>query len=166
MSESAFRKNIVTDREKDYSEYPIREYDVLKGFKTWKPSDAFALDHNPDKQNLTKIIESHEDYRTGPIGYNYNVERFGLAYGTSQSEFFRFWSAVSKCTEPFVVWHSSIEHEFQRIDAMDRDGDDEATLYRVECRDGEVTLYEVTFERTEEEKIGGFEPVTEGDIAE
>lgn len=162
MSESAFRKNIVTDRRKDHSEYPVREYDVLKGFKTWTPADAFGLEFDPDKRKIVDKIESHEDYRTGPIGYGYNIERFGLAYGTSQDEFLRFWSEVSRCTEPFVVWHSAIEREFQRLDWMDRSDTDEATVYRVECRDGAVTLYEVTFERTDEEEIAGFDPI-EGD---
>lgn len=115
MSERAFQKNIVTGQRKDHSEYPAREYDVLKGFKTWTPADAFGLEFEPDKRKIVEKIESHEDYRTGPIGYGYNIERFGLAYGTSQDEFLRFWSEVSRCTEPFVVWHSTIQHEFQRL---------------------------------------------------
>lgn len=153
VSESTFRDLVITDEQKDHGEYPTKTWESLKGFKTWKPTDAFGLEFGPDRDELVRQIENHEDYRTGPLGYGYNIERLGIPYGGLEGAWKTFFAEVSTHTEPFAFYHSPIEHEFPDITDF-RDG--EESVYYVECYDGEVYVEEQTFERT------GTEVLTDG----
>lgn len=146
MSESALKKNVVKGEEEDHSDYPKQTWETLKGFKTWKPTDAFGLDHDPDMSALVKKIKGHEDYRTGPLGYGYNIERMGVPYGGWDGAWKHFFKEVSKHTEPFAFYHSPYEHEFP--DVTDFKGGEE-TVYYVEVHDGEMYAEEQTFKRTD-----------------
>lgn len=145
MSESSFKKNVVTGEEEDHGDYPTQTWETLKGFKTWKPTDAFGLDHDPDMGALVKKIKGHEDYRTGPLGYGYNIERMGIPYGGWNGAWKHFFKEVSNHTEPFAFYHSDREHEFP--DVTDFQSGKEIVYY-VEVHDGEMYAEEQTFRRT------------------
>lgn len=149
IAESTFQKMAVKGEEEDHSDYPKQTWETLKGFKSWKPKDAFGLDHDPDMSDLVKKIKDHEDYRTSPLGYVYNIERVGVPYGGWDGEWKRFFKEVSKHTEPFAFYHSPYEHEFPDVTDF-KSG--EETVYYVEVHDGEMYAEKQTFKRT------GFEP--------
>jgi hypothetical protein len=149
VSESTFKKIAVTGEHEQSAEYPKQTWKTLKGFKTWKPTGAFHLDHDPDLDTLIKQIESHEDYRTGPLGYGYNIERLGVPYGGWNGAWKRFFKEVSKHTEGFAFYHSPIEHEFPDVTDF-KDGKE--AVYYVEVQDGEMYAEEQTFRRTNIEK--------------
>lgn len=146
IRESTFKSMLVTDEWTDHTEYPKETWDVLKGFKSWKPSDAFGLEYDPNVDALRKKIEGHEDHRTGPIGYGYNIERCGIPYGGENGVWRDLFTRVSEYTDPFAVYHSPLEHEFP--DVTDINADEPATVYYIECHDGELYLEERTFELT------------------
>lgn len=145
MSESSFNKNVVKGEEEDHTDYPTQTWETLKGFKTWKPTDAFGLHHDPDMSALVKKIKGHEDYRTGPLGYGYNIERMGVPYGGWNGAWQGFFKEVSKHTEPFAFYHSDREHEFP--DVTDFQSGKEVVYY-VEVQNGEMYAEEQTFRRT------------------
>jgi len=145
MSESSFKKNVVKGEEEDHTDYPKQTWETLKGFKTWKPTNAFGLDHDPELNALVEKIKGHEDYRTGPLGYGYNIERMGVPYGGWNGEWQCFFKQVSKHTEPFAFYHSDREHEF--ADVTDFQSGKEPVYY-VEVNDGEMYAEEQTFRRT------------------
>jgi len=167
VSESTFRKIAVKGEEEDHSDYPKQTWETLKGFKSWKPTDAFGLDHDPDMSALLKRIKNHEDYRTGPLGYGYNIERVGIPYGGWGGAWKCFFKEVSKHTEAFAFYHSPIEHEFPDVTDF-REG--EETVYYVEAQNGELYAEEQTFERvsteakiSEVEKIGRHRTIAQED---
>lgn len=149
VGESTFKRIAITGEEEDHSDYPKQTWETLKGFKSWKPTDAFGIDHDPDLSALVKRIKNHEDYRTGPLGYGYNIERLGVPYDGWDGAWKRFFKEVSKHTEPFAFYHSPIEHEFPDVTDF-RDG--EETVYYVEVHDGEMYAEEQMFRRTNIEK--------------
>jgi hypothetical protein len=162
VGESTFKKIAITDEDTDYSAYPTETWETLKGFKSWKPTDAFGLDHDPDMGDLINQIRGHEDYRTGPIGYGYNIERLGIPYGGWGGAWKQFFKEVSKHTEPFAFYHSPREHEFP--DVTDFDTGEEAVYY-VEAHDGAMYAEEQTFRRVGvEPKIEETEKVGEHDV--
>lgn len=146
MSESAFKKNVVKGEEEDHGDYPTQTWETLKGFKTWKPTDAFGLDHDPDMAGLVKKIKGHEDYRTGPLGYSYNIERMGVPYGGWNGSWKHFFKEVSKYTEPFAFYHSDREHEFPDVTDFQTG---EEVVYYVEVHDGKMYAEEQKFRRTD-----------------
>jgi len=155
--------NAVIQEEKEYGEYPTKEYKVLKGFKTWKPHHLLGLEYADDaneflNQMKKQCREIWIDHETGGLGFNYNIERFGIPYGTGEAEIAEFFAAISLATDPFVVWHSPIEHNFPDLSMMDRNDKDEEIVYRIECRDGDSTIYEVTYQQESEEVIAGSKP--------
>lgn len=123
---------------------------MLKGFKSWKPTDAFGLDYDPDLETLRERIESHEDHREEPLGYVYNMERCGIPYDGLEGAWKDLFAAVSEHTDPFTFYHSPTEHTF--ADVTDFESGTES-VYRVECHDGAVRVEERTFERTETEVL-------------
>ena len=157
VGESTFNRIAITGEEEDHSDYPKQTWETLKGFKSWKPTDTFGIDYDPDLSALVKQIKNHEDYRTGPLGYGYNIERLGVPYDGWDGAWKRFFKEVSKHTEPFAFYHSPIEHKFPDVTDF-RDG--EETVYYVEVHDGEMYAEEQTFRRTNiEKKIGETERV-------
>ena len=153
--------NAVIQEEKEYGEYPTKEYKVLKGFKTWKPKNLFVGiwdADNPISQLKKQCRENWIDHETGGLGFKYNIERFGIPYGTGEAEIAEFFATISLATDPFVVWHSPIEHNFPDLSMMDRNDKEEEVVYRIECRDGESTIYEVTYQKESEEVIAGGKP--------
>lgn len=149
VSESAFKDILVKGEEEELGDYPKQTWETLKGFKTWKPTNAFGLDYDPGMDAIVKKIKNHEDYRTGPIGYGYNIERMGVPYGGWNGAWKRFFKEVSKHTEPFAFYHSDREHEFP--DVTDFHSGEEVVYY-VEVHDGEMYAEEQTFRRTNIEK--------------
>jgi len=167
MSESTFQKNAITGEVDDLGEYPKQTWKTLKGFKTWKPSDAFGLDHDPDMGGLVDMIEGHEDRRSGPLGYGYNIERMGVPYEGWNGAWKPFFKEVSKHTEPFAFYHSDREHAFP--DVTDFQSGKEVVYY-VEVHNGEMYAEEQTFRRTdvepkieETERVGQHEFTYPGD---
>jgi len=161
IGESTFQRIAIKGEDEDSGEYPKQTWETLKGFKSWKPTDAFGLDHDPDMSALVQKIEGHEDYRSGPIGYGYNIERLGIPYGGWQGEWKRFFKEVSKHTEPFAFYHSDREHGFP--DVTDFQNGKEIVYY-VEVHNGEMYAEEQTFRRTnvepkiqETERVGQHE---------
>lgn len=146
IQESTYKSMLVTDEWTDHTAYPTETWDVLMGFKSWKPTDAFGLEHDPDVNALRKRIEGHEDYRKGPLGYGYNIERCGIPYGGVNGVWRDLFTRVSEHTEPFALYHSPVEHEFP--DVTEIDADEPATVYYIECDDGDLYLEERTFELT------------------
>jgi hypothetical protein len=149
MSESAFQQNLITGEVTDHSAYPTRTWTVLKGFKTWTPTDAF-LHRDIDKQGLVERIKRHEDRTSPPLGYCYNIERMGIPYGGLQSEWKRLFCAVSEHTEPFAVYHSPREHSFPDVTDFERGME---TVYYAEFDEGDAYVEERTFEQTETEVL-------------
>lgn len=149
MSESAFENNVVKGEEEDHTDYPKQTWETLKGFKTWKPESAFGLDYDPDREAIVKKIRSHEDYRTGPLGYSYNIERMGVPYDGWDGAWKRFFKEVSRHTEPFAFYHSDREHEFPDVTDFQ---DGKEIVYYVEVHDGEMYAEVQTFRRTNIEK--------------
>lgn len=144
MSDAAFKKNVVKGEEEDLGDYPKQTWETLKGFKTWKPGDAFGLEHDPDMHALVEMIQNHEDYRSGPLGYSYNIERMGVPYGGWDGAWKDFFKEVSKHTEPFAFYHSDRELAFP--DVTDFQSGEEVVYY-VEVHDGEMYAEEQTFRR-------------------
>jgi hypothetical protein len=145
VSESTFKKIAITGEQEDHAEYPKQTWKTLKGFKSWKPTDAFHLDHDPSMEDIIGEIERHEDYRKGPLGYGFNIERLGVPYGGWTGAWNRFFKEVSKYTEPFAFYHSPYEHEFPDVTDFE---DGSEVVYYVEVDDGEMYAEEQTFRRT------------------
>lgn len=144
ISESTFHRIAVTGEQEILEDYPKQTWDCLKGFKSWKPTDAFGIDHDPDMAEIVGQIERHEDYRTGPLGYGYNIERMGIPYGGWDGAWKTFFAEVSRHTEPFAFYHSPVEHEFPDVT---RFADGTEAVYYVEVRDGQVYAEEQKFAR-------------------
>jgi len=145
IDDATFQQMLVTDEWTDHSAYPKETWDVLKGFKSWKPTDAFGLDYDPDLDTIIKKIKSHEDYREEPLGYVYNIERCGIPYGGLEGEWKRLFAAVSEHTKPFAFYHSPREHTFADVTDF---AEGTESVYYVECHDGAARVEEQTFERT------------------
>jgi len=145
MSSSTFEDIVIKGEEEDHGDYPKQTWETLKGFKTWKPEGAFGLRHDPEMSDLVKKIESHEDYRTGPLGYGYNIERLGIPYGGWEGQWKRFFKEVSKHTEPFAFYQSDREHEFPDVTDFSTGKE---IVYYIEVDDGEMYAEEHTFRRT------------------
>lgn len=150
LGTDTFRDMMVTDEWTDHDAYPEETWKVLKGFKSWKPSDAFGLDFDPDIEAILSKIEGHEDYSTGPIGYSYNMERIGIPYDGENGFWKVLFKGVSEFTEPFAFYHSPYEHEFPDVTNF-RDGAE--TVYYVECANGQMYAEEQMFRRTNIEPI-------------
>lgn len=150
LGTDTFRDMMVTDEWTDHDAYPEETWKVLKGFKSWKPSDAFGLDFDPDIEAILSEIEGHEDYSTGPLGYGYNMERIGIPYDGEDGFWKVLFKGVSEFTEPFAFYHSPYEHEFPDVTNF-RDGAE--TVYYVECANGQMYAEEQTFRRTNTESI-------------
>jgi hypothetical protein len=158
----------VTKERTDRTEYPEKTYKHLFGFKTWTPQEGLGVtkyknpgDFDSVRELFNEVKETLDRDRrtqsTGGLGYFCNIERFGVPYGTSPEEVLQFFARVSEATEPFVVWHSSKEHDFVDLHDMDANDIGEEVVYRIECRDGEAEMFEVSFERTGEEMIAEIE---------
>lgn len=144
VAESTFREMAIKGEETDRGSYPTETWESLKGFKTWKPADAFSLDYDDPEGVVETIRSDHEDYRTGPLGYGYNIERLGPPYGGIEGAWREFWSAVSEHTEPFVMYVSPIEHEFADVTDFD---DGTETVYYVEAHNGALYVERQHFAR-------------------
>lgn len=145
ISESTFHKIKVLGEHDAYSEYPKQTWKVLKGFKSWKPADAFGLEWDPELDDLVEEIrDHHEDYRTGPLGYYYNIERVGMARGGVDGVWRKFFAEVSRHTDPFAFYQSPYEGAFPDVTHFD-DGSEKVWLCK--CVDGAVYVEEQTFER-------------------
>lgn len=148
----------------DRTEYPEKTYKHLWGFKSWTPADCFGLTNYNDPHEfdsvtelfskIQEVLDQHrQQYSTGGLGYNCNIERFAIPYGTMPEKIARFFALLSTATEPFVVWHADKENDMPDLGRMDANGIEEETVYRIECRGGEATIYEVTYRRDGEEKL-------------
>lgn len=164
IDSETLQDNAVIQEKKDYGDYPAKEYKVLKGFKTWKPENLFTGIWDAD--NPVRELKRHcrnqwIDHETGGLGFSYNIERFGIPYGTGKEIVAGFFATISLATDPFVVWHSPIQHNFPDLSMMDRNDKEEEIVYRIECRNGSAELYEVTYKKHSEEVIA--EASSEGD---
>lgn len=145
VSESTWQDIQVTGEDDDYSDYPKKTWKVLKGFKTWKPDSAVRR-----YDSLEELARDHEDYRTGPLGYGYNIERVGIPYGGLDGAWKPFFAEVSKYTEPFAVYHSPREHTFPDVTDF-KDGKEK--VYLIKCAEGSVYVEERTFKLEDTEVL-------------
>lgn len=124
-------QDAVTDEE-HRGGYPQKKYTTLKGFKTWTPDDVL--------RNYDSLSEAAADLRgdAAMLGFDYNIERLGVEY--ARGKFLRFWSVVSEAAEPFQFYQSPVAHNFPDVTDVVRDGS--ASVYRVTCIDGDVTIHE------------------------
>jgi hypothetical protein len=80
-----------------------------------------------------------------------------------------FWGIISNYTEPFYVYCSPKEHTIPDISDLDNElseSHDDNFVYRIECRDGEVTIYKRKAEIVGETvAVEGFD-VDEDDVDE
>ena len=158
-------KNIAIFRERtDRSSYPEQTFKHLWGFKSWTPRDCFGLTEYNEPSDfdgvhdlfsrVEEVLDKHrEDYSTGGLGYNCNIERFAIPYGTMPERVARLFALISTATEPFVLWHTDKANDMPDLGRMDANSVDEDVVYRIECRDGAAEIHKVTFERTGEEKL-------------
>lgn len=169
IDEETFRRNAILKERDDHSDYPKKTYKHLFGFKTWTVAHCIGItEHNGPGDfdtvrelfhRLEDVIEdANKQYSTGGLGFVCNIERFGIPYGTDPLEVLEFFATVSRATEPFVLWHSNKEHDFTDLHDMDLNEIDSEVVYRIECRNGEAELYEVTYEKVEEEKTAEYAP--------
>lgn len=142
MEASTLRDLAIVTEDEDYSEYPKREWKVLKGFKTWKITEGVGSDE--------KVRDAFEDDRTSILGLEYNIERCGIPYGGIDGGWKSLFVAISEYIEPFATYHSPYEHDFADVTDF-RDG--EESVYYIEVVNGEVYVEEQTFRRTDIEKL-------------
>jgi len=145
MAESTWQNIQVTGEDKDYSEYPKRTWKVIKGFKSWKPKHELRF-----YDSLDEAAEDHEDYRTGGLGYGYNLERMGIPYNGLEGGWKAFFAEVGKYTEPFAVYHSPREHTFPDVTDF-KDGKEK--VYLIKCAEGSVYVEERTFKLADTEVL-------------
>ena len=121
----------IISEETDYSSYPEKKWKVVKGFKTWK-LDEEDLDIDEGKENL--------------LGLKFNIERFGLAYGTDKEDFLSFFAKLSKYTEPFVVFHSPIEYQFPEVYDYILDEEIKKDFWMVKAQNGKAKIIKFLIE--------------------
>lgn len=167
MGEDTFQRIAVTGEEEDHGSYPKQTWDVLKGFKSWTPRDAFGVDHTDSYDDLVKQIDGHLHYRSAPLGYVFNIERLGIPYSGLKGSFKIFWEEVSKHTDPFAFWHSPAEHDFPGVTDF---GDGTASVYYCEAHGGDLYVEEQSFARTgteplltDAERVGSHETTSNND---
>lgn len=148
LEEDAFADNAVLGTKEIVEEYPDKKYLVLYGFKTWSLEHSLLNKYDQiDKENVERL----EKYEY-PLGTSYNISQLAIFY-CGVEEVAKFFKEVSKSTEPFVVWHGDDEITMPFLHSMDYNGVEEETVYRIECRDGSVDVYEVQYEKSGEEVI-------------
>lgn len=150
IGEKTFRRMLVTEEWTDRGAYPEETWKVLKGFKSWRPKDAFGLDHDPDCDALVDTIRRHETRSESPLGYTFNMERIGIPYGGSDGFWRSFFEAVSEHTEAFAVYHSPIKHRFPDVTDFQ---DGKESVFYIEGVDGDLYVEEQTFQRVDIEAV-------------
>lgn len=143
-------ERIAITGELEENSYPKQTWDVLKGFKSWTPRDAFSVEHTDSYDDLVEQIGGHLHYRSAPLGYVFNIERMGIPYGGLEGTFKIFFEEVSKHTDPFAFWHSPVEHDFPDVTDFD---DGTASVYYCEAHDGDLYVEEQSFARTGTEPL-------------
>lgn len=149
MSKNNLMDNAIISEQKDATDYPEKTYKVLYGFKTWKPKHFLRPD---DLENLKKFAEMHNDVEGAPLGFTFNIERFGITYlGGPGGEWEEFWKELSKYTEPFCFWHSKVEHKIPNLREIDMR--EEPEIFYVELKDGSIKVFEKEWELKRNELI-------------
>ena len=165
MDTETFEKCAVTRERKDRTSYPEKLFMHLVGFKTWTPDSLIEItpysshaDYSSPRELYSALEEQQRQLRknvtNGGLGLYCNIERFGLAYGTSTEEFLQFFAQISTATEPFVIWHSPREHNPETLYNLDREGKETGKTWRVRAENGEAKVHEITYERKSEEELG------------